>query len=701
MTTPDDTSPNRLIASTATPGAAGGARYFGEYRTEPEGLGCLSGCLGNNRDYGIGNQFQTMKQHNTTAATATTLSQAKEELKLTEDFLTSEFNKLSFQERAKALDDVHCVAPEASALPLIDASSPSPSTLPQHHNQEDWPRHPLHSNHLNHPDLEPLPKEEQDPQYLLGLFDEFESLVQKENNHLYNMATLQNPDYLKDPVLRLMFLRANLYKVDQSVKQLMSFLKNKANYFGKETLGREITLEDMTEKEKSVMQGGLKHIQAARDKSGRVVTPAFNHMYGKFDIATVVRVVYYMWFNIILRMPGAQTKGLTGVYYDNTPPGEEFAVPSIRFVMTLTSFVATVPMRYSSMHYCLKTTSSSNDGALHLSLNNSVLALLSKGFPHHTRARTKIHFGSDMELLYQLHGYGIDLKTFPIDIRTGRLKLDEILNRWYHEYHRSLQKTTTTTTRHKANDIDFGNTDPNMDGDVMSTQDVGHLDDDDLKETLSILISDDEGMEAKVIERRTLDDDEGETLLDALGMDWDAQYDSSLDMEVPAGNKGWFQTFAREFGSDGVTADHALETPNPAADINDSLPVVVHPVATDPSSPPVVASAPTSGAILPLAVNTIEPTSEDILLGRGQTIQTHPGNVRFREWLEEYRDEYERTPRHKKRLVTAEMANILSSNGIRFLKQGPDKKSWVAIDTKEAEQKISQLFRSRRKKQRE
>ena len=218
-----------------------------------------------------------------------------------------------------------------------------------------------------------------------------------------------------------------------------------------------------------------------------------------------------MWFNIILRMPGAQTKGLTAVYYDNVQPGEEFVLPGIRFLMTLTSFSNSLPLRQSSMHFCLKTTKSSTGGgggASHLSLNNSVLALLTNGFPQYTRVRMKIHFGSDMELLYQLQSYGIDLKTFPVDVRTGALKEDQILNKWYYDYHNRKQEATSSQPRRtetpnlaEINPIDI----------LSSNADdptVGDFDAVDLEKTLDTLMNDDDfnepavDMESKVLERR-------------------------------------------------------------------------------------------------------------------------------------------------------------------------------------------------------
>lgn len=347
-------SKSNRFASSASPNNAGEAQYFGEYR-EPQG--CFNACFSGNSSAAA-----FLPQHHNIAVTTTILSQAKDELKQTEEYLASEFNKLSFQERAKALEDVHCVAP-------------------------------LGSSSLAQTDLEPLPPEEQDPEHLNKLFNEFEDLVQKENNELYNMAALQNPEYLRDPVIRLMFLRANFYNPAAAVKQLMGFLKYKAEYFGKDTLGRDITIDDMNQEDIRMMHSGMFHIQGKKDKSGRVVTVMLNDKFGQFDAATIVssrcksycsftfasdkkeniafelficqiRVAYYMWFNILIRMPGVQNKGMTAVYYDNVPPGQEYSLPSVGFLIPLISFSNTLPYRYSSVHFCLKNTTSAGNGGV-------------------------------------------------------------------------------------------------------------------------------------------------------------------------------------------------------------------------------------------------------------------------------------------------------------------------------------------------
>eukprot|EP00980_Cylindrotheca_fusiformis_P014756 scaffold4024_cov85-Cylindrotheca_fusiformis.AAC.3 len=89
------------------------------------------------------------------------------------------------------------------------------------------------------------------------------------------------------------------------------------------------------------------------------------------------------------------------------------------------SFMASVPCRYSSTHICLKR------GKDNLALNNALVASVTRMVSHYTRVRTRLHYGSDMELQYTLQDHGISLKTCPADI--NGVVLPDVVKIWYKE----------------------------------------------------------------------------------------------------------------------------------------------------------------------------------------------------------------------------------------------------------------------------
>lgn len=164
-------------------------------------------------------------------------------MKSLEDYLASEMNKLSVQERGKALDDLHCVGEE------------------------------LHET----------------PEIIENLLQDFEHELQQEHNSVYEMAVNQNRSYVEDPAFRLKFLRAALHDVGKAVRNMLEFLRYKATYFGNEKVARDITLDDLNEDDKELLLSGLHHIQDGTDRMGRVILYFFNKYMGIGTLESHVR----------------------------------------------------------------------------------------------------------------------------------------------------------------------------------------------------------------------------------------------------------------------------------------------------------------------------------------------------------------------------------------------------------------------------
>lgn len=225
-------------------------------------------------------------------------------------------------------------------------------------------------------------------------------------------------------------------------------------------------------------------------------------------------------------------------------------------MMTMVQFINAIPVRSSVQHTCLRTGNSANAALL----NKFIIEIGYKLFPHSLRVRSRIHYGTDMELQYELQDHGIPIDTFPIDA-SGKMRR-EIQNAWFFKY--------------------------------QATQ--------------------------------------------------------GLDTNSPP--------VLDEVNSIGLT-DNAQDTM-------------------------IGSSSPT------------KPPRHDILLGRGRPIQSHPGNVCFREYLKQFSDEYNEAPRNLRRRVLSKIREDLNSRGIRFLQERSG--SWVECSGADAEKTISQAFRNLRKK---
>jgi len=478
--------------------------------------------------------------------------QTPQGMKPTQDFLSSELNKLSVQERSKAMEDLHCVGEELKENDVIVQKS----------------------------------------------LMEFQRVLEEGDYAMYDKAVCLNRDYVENPLFRLWFLRANMHDIKASVRQMEYHLAQKAKYFGEDKIARDITHEDIDDTVKELLLSGLVHIQEARDRTGRVVLIIFNDMLGRWTPETFIRGHYFVMHSILVPIPEVQKKGLVVVYYDMSKGDKKFSLPSLQLMLKIKKYRSSVPVRFSAVHLCLKTTWTEN-----LAPQNSFLEMALKYLNQYTIVRTRAHYGSDMEIQHSLRSYGIVQYSLPVDM-DGNVR-SSIVNGWLHKYFAAERNKSHAYLAHFQ------------------------------------LFSD--------------DTDEA---IESAG-------DSPLLLVSNGGS-------AMEEITQNPTAQHAPSLSESDRPENEER------------------------AALPKQVGLIEPTIQDVLLGRGVRLMKHPGNVRFREFIDGYKAEYDKAPRSNRRKVSMKVVSELKSEGVRFLQKG-ESSIWVESDISEAVNKVQQLFRSRRK----
>jgi hypothetical protein len=86
-------------------------------------------------------------------------------------------------------------------------------------------------------------------------------------------------------------------------------------------------------------------------------------------------------------------------------------------------------------------------------------------------------------------------------------------------------------------------------------------------------------------------------------------------------------------------------------------------------------------------ITVILPARNDVLFGRGKTIQDHPGNLRLQHLIENNRSRYDQLGKWEKTVLSsAIVAEIQDVNG-RFLKLNNG--VWVLVDSENAREKVS------------
>jgi hypothetical protein len=95
---------------------------------------------------------------------------------------------------------------------------------------------------------------------------------------------------------------------------------------------------------------------------------------------------------------------------------------------------------------------------------------------------------------------------------------------------------------------------------------------------------------------------------------------------------------------------------------------------------------------------TIEPTDDDVLLGRGGYVNIHPGNIKFRQKALELREWYEASSKEEKYNISNVLIHSVMSQGHRFLEKGSDGQGlWYEVSGNGVRKKASQALRERAK----
>mmetsp|Transcript_31340 Transcript_31340/g.73798 ORF Transcript_31340/g.73798 Transcript_31340/m.73798 type:complete len:599 (+) Transcript_31340:150-1946(+) len=94
----------------------------------------------------------------------------------------------------------------------------------------------------------------------------------------------------------------------------------------------------------------------------------------------------------------------------------------------------------------------------------------------------------------------------------------------------------------------------------------------------------------------------------------------------------------------------------------------------------------------------VRPNNRDVLFGRGKPFQNHPGNRKMLSYIDQYKRQYNESPRDQKRPIVEEIIGILTRDGGRFLRRyNEDTNStwWTEVPKQVAFDKVSHAFRSR------
>ena len=95
---------------------------------------------------------------------------------------------------------------------------------------------------------------------------------------------------------------------------------------------------------------------------------------------------------------------------------------------------------------------------------------------------------------------------------------------------------------------------------------------------------------------------------------------------------------------------------------------------------------------------TIEPTEEDVLYGRGKGFMYHSGNLRLQELVQENFERFEDSRIESKKQVSWSVVRKVQAEGGRFLKFDSEREVWTVVSDDNARKKVSHAMRDLRQR---
>mmetsp|Transcript_8514 Transcript_8514/g.17761 ORF Transcript_8514/g.17761 Transcript_8514/m.17761 type:complete len:477 (-) Transcript_8514:73-1503(-) len=243
--------------------------------------------------------------------------------------------------------------------------------------------------------------------------------IPQDNKKAYLYALDQNPDYVMNEKVLLMFLRAVQFNTKAAASRFVAYFQMKLELFGRDKLGRDIRVDDLNEDDIGCLESGYAQVLNLRDRADRAVF-VLMPMIRKFKtIENKLRAIY-MVLMFALKDTDTQKNGVVAIAY-NVGSGK---TKDRQAVFKNAQLVSALPLRFTGVHYCY------DDEKL-----RGLFYVAMYIFQKAARVRCRFHLGTDMEIIYTLMTFGIPNEALPVS-SNGSLRLEG-----HRDYIRKMRKS--------------------------------------------------------------------------------------------------------------------------------------------------------------------------------------------------------------------------------------------------------------------
>lgn len=252
----------------------------------------------------------------------------------------------------------------------------------------------------------------EDPEFVARCKNELELnlLRLQSKSRAFQIVWSQKPDYVRN--LYTIFLRCDSFDVKKAADRVRCHFDTKLWLFGIDKLCRDIRLDDFDKHDMECYKAGFFQILPVRDRAGRSIMIKLWKLQ-KFHCRE--NVWRQLWYNFMTMLydEATQKNGLVVVIYNVNDRWTETFDRDL--FMGVGKIRAAAPIRCVSTHYCF------NDPAF-----GAIIKVVTSAMELHTRTRTRLHYGTDLEVQYELQSFGIPLKQLPVNSE-GKFRTKEHL----------------------------------------------------------------------------------------------------------------------------------------------------------------------------------------------------------------------------------------------------------------------------------
>eukprot|EP00934_Nitzschia_sp_Nitz4_P003174 Nitzschia sp. Nitz4//scaffold49_size126201//114290//115996//NITZ4_003661-RA/size126201-snap-gene-0.54-mRNA-1//1//CDS//3329553206//3164//frame0 len=251
------------------------------------------------------------------------------------------------------------------------------------------------------------------PELIASTLFELETLFQTER-HKGDLGILQlveshAPARLHDRKFRLLFLRAELFVVKEAFHRMLQYFELTLQLFGELQLDRKLTVDDLKPEDREYLKTGWLQVSPFKDRAGRqIIFCSTEHGdFANHPVDSTIRCAFFILMSSLEDDEDFQRNG--GVVIMSYYGAQRRFYPALAW--RAVKLHHALPMRIPATHALVK-----EQGFGHF-------VKFRKLWQRHRRMRSRVHYGTVMEVLYALMTFGVPSESVPLNL-DGSIKLE-------------------------------------------------------------------------------------------------------------------------------------------------------------------------------------------------------------------------------------------------------------------------------------